>query len=538
MKRPLFNIVDILLSTDAYKLDHRRQYPVGTEYVYSNLTARGSRIDGVDATVFFGLQSWLLDFSQKWDEFFQLSEQQLEKVLKLYSDEVCNLLGVTECDTSHFRDLHALGYLPLRIRALEEGTVTPLRVPYLTVENTDPRFFWLTNYVETELSAEMWQPITSATIAWRARRLLDRQAERSGACRDDVSAQGHDFSCRGMAGMHAAARSGMGHLLSFTGSDTLPAVRMIRDHYLAEDDKNIASSIPATEHSVMMVDGPDGEFDTYKRLITEVYPSGPVAIVSDTWNLWNVIHEYLPRLKETIMSRDGSVIIRPDTGDPQKILLGDPDAPVGTPERQGVVHALWEKFGGTVNDKGFKILDPHIGVVYGDSITYERARDITDALIDAGFVSTTVTLGFGSFTYQYQTRDTFNMAMKATWVQVNGEGRNLIKYPVTGDGVKKSATGRLAVRHMMNGKLYLVEKAQAWQEGDPTLSVVFENGALPSLTTFRNIRQNLAYYTKMYDRWSENSISEEDYERWRVSERHTQPLDHSLLPQKCIPGHV
>ena len=491
--------VDTLLSTASYKLDHRRQYPEGTEFVYSNLTARGTRIPGIDATVFFGLQAFMVDLQERWQVFFSLNGFDLADVLVKYRKTVCDLLGVDTFDTTHIRDLHSLGYLPLRVRAVKEGTLVPLRVPYLTVENTDPRFFWLTNYLETELSAALWQPITSATIAWRARQLLDIRAVTSASDLSAVDYQGHDFSCRGMAGMAAAAASSAGHLLSFKGSDTLSAVRYVNRFYGMDDDSPIASSIPATEHSVMMADGREGEFGTFERLL-DVYPSGAVSIVSDTWDIWKVINEFLPKLKNRIMERDGKIVIRPDTGDPLLILCGDPDAPEGSPENVGVVDALWNVFGGTVNDKGYRELDPHIGVVYGDSITFERADLITAALMRKGYASTTVTLGFGSFTYQYQTRDTFNMAMKATWIQVNGEGRNIDKDPITGDGVKKSATGRLAVRHMMDGSLYLVEKAEPWQEEDETLELVFEDGALHRTQSFDQVRNWLTYSKGIYGR--------------------------------------
>lgn len=503
MTQPLTaRVLDTLLATDSYKLDHRRQYPPGTEFVYSNLTARGTRIPAVDATVFFGLQALLADLHARWQEFFGLEPSDVDTVLADYEAEVCRLLGVLSFDTSHLRDLHELGYLPVRIRAVREGTLVPLRVPYLTVENTDPRFFWLTNYLETELSAGLWQPITSATIAWRARRLLDARARQSGAPAPAVCTQGHDFSCRGMAGLPAAAASSAGHLLSFTGSDTLGAVRFVERFYGVDDPNTpIATSIPASEHSVMMADGPDGEYATFRRLL-DTYPTGSVSIVSDTWNLWRVLHTYLPELREKIMARTGgAVVIRPDTGDPLKILCGDADAAHGSPERLGVVRSLWETFGGTVNDKGFRELDPHIGVVYGDSITFERAEAITAALLRMGFVSTTVTLGFGSFTYQYQTRDTFNMAMKATWVRVDGQGRDLVKDPITGDGMKKSATGRLAVRRMMSGQPYLVQQAQPWQEADETLEEVYRDGAVLRRWTFDRVRAELAHSTGTYEAW-------------------------------------
>ena len=198
--------LDVLMDTDAYKLDHRRQYPAGTEYVYSNLTARGSRIPGVSWTAFFGLQAYLRDLNQRWSAFFAAD---VDEVCRAYVDRVTQVLGPNDVGAEHIRQLYAYGRLPLRVRALPEGTIVPVGVPYLTVENTAPEFFWLTNYIETEMSAALWQPITSATTAWRNRTLLDARARATGADPAAVDWQGHDFSFRGMAGSAAAAASGM-----------------------------------------------------------------------------------------------------------------------------------------------------------------------------------------------------------------------------------------------------------------------------------------------------------------------------------------
>lgn len=490
--------LDTLLATDAYKLDHRRQYPKGTEFVYSNLTARGTRLPDVDATVFFGLQAYLRQLQQRWQVFFDLGPDELDAVLTAYEKFVTALLGPNDIGAEHFRQLHPLGYLPLRVKAVKEGALVPLRVPYLTVENTDSRFFWLTNYLETELSAQLWQPITSATLAWRNRTLLDRRAALSGD-EDAVKFQGHEFAYRGMTGTEAAAASGAGHLLSFCGTDTLPAIRYIQQYYPGNDGELIGASVPATEHSVMCAGGQDGELQTFDRLL-QLYPAGTLSVVSDTWNLWRVLTEYLPARADEIRSRKGKLVIRPDSGDPELILCGDPNAPAGTPEHQGVVRLLAETFGTVMNDKGYRELDPHVGAIYGDSITYERADAITRNLMDQGFSSTAVVFGFGSYTYQYQTRDTFKMAVKATWVQVDGQGRDILKDPITDDGSKKSATGRLSVRRRDDGRPYLIEHAD--HECDDELQIVFENGQLLRSHTFAEVRANLRRDSVIREGWT------------------------------------
>lgn len=504
MNDTINRVIDTLLATDAYKLDHRRQYPDGTEVVFSNLTARGTRIPGVDATVFFGLQALLTQITERWDEFFSLDAASLDAVLAQYDSIVTALLGANEVGTDHFRTLHGIGHLPLRVKAFREGALVPLRVPYFTIENTDPRVFWLTNYLETELSAELWQPITSATLAWRNRSLLDERAEASGDP-DAVDFQGHDFSCRGMAGMYAAAASSAGHLLSFRGTDTLSAIRFI-DRYYPGDNGVVAGSCPATEHSVMCAGGRDSEFETFERLL-DIYPSGILAVVSDTYDLWQVCTDFLPRLKSKITARDGKLVIRPDSGEPELILCGDPSAPEGSPAHRGVVNLLADEFGTVLNDKGFRDLDPHIGAIYGDSITFERADAITANLMRQGFASTAVVFGYGSFTYQYQTRDTFKMAMKATWVQVNGQGRDIQKDPVTDDGTKKSATGRLAVRRSTDGLPYLIEHADPGQEADQELRLVYENGKMLQQSSFATVRNTLREETGLYVRRNQPSAA-------------------------------
>ncbi|SLK65899.1 putative nicotinate phosphoribosyltransferase [Mycobacteroides abscessus subsp. bolletii] len=492
--------LDTLLATDAYKLDHRRQYPDGTEFVYSNLTARGTRVPGINATVFFGLQAYLQRLTQDWQVFFDLTADELEPVLAGYERFVTALLGPNTVGVQHFRDLHTLGYLPLRVRAVREGSLVPLRVPYLTVENTDSRFFWLTNYFETQLSAELWQPITSATIAWNNRKLLDERAAESGD-ETAVQFQGHDFSYRGMAGDAAAAASGAGHLISFTGTDGLPAIRFIERFYPGNGEALIGASVPATEHSVMCAGGQDGELATFDRLLS-LYPEGILSVVSDTWDLWRGLTEYLPARKEQIMARDGKLVIRPDSGDPELILCGDPAAPEGSPARKGVVNLLAETFGTVTNAKGYRELEPHIGAIYGDSITFERADAITRNLMVQGYASTTVVFGFGSYTYQYQTRDVFKLAVKATWVQIDGVGHDILKDPVTDDGSKKSATGRLAVRRAMSGEPYLIEHADADQEADNELKLVFEDGKLLRQYSFTEVRETLTRETGVYQRYS------------------------------------
>ena len=474
-----------LTTTDAYKLDHRRQYPPGTTRVYSNWTNRKSRIPGIDSVVHFGLQAYIQHhLEDMFEPFFAADEQ---TVADLYYEFLIRQLGsdrAGEIGVSHILALHRLGYLPLRICGLPEGTLVPIRVPSFTVENTHDDFAWLTNYFETPTSTNYWLPSTSATLAKKFRKVLDAAAERTGATAERVDFQAHDFSARGMSSFESSAASAAGHLLSFRGTDTCDARRWI-DRYYGGD--YTASSIPATEHSVMSAGTAWlGEFETFERLL-DLYPTGTIAIVSDTYDLWRVCTEYLPRLKDKILARDGKLVIRPDSGDPVKILLGDGEASEGSPAHIGVVQLLWRIFGGTFNEKQYQVLDPHIGVIYGDSINLQRAEEITECLEYCNFVSTTVTLGVGSFTYQYQTRDTFGSAMKATWAEIDGKGINIFKDPITDDGTKKSATGRLAVAKSPWSGLRLIENAPPEQERLSRLQPIWENGKFLKRQSFPDI---------------------------------------------------
>lgn len=408
--------------------------------------------------------------------------------MREYKEVVEDALGGPLPSYEHIEYVHGLGCLPLRIRAVPEGTLVPIGVPMLTVESTDPKCYWLTNWLETLLSASLWQSCTSATIAHRFRILLDKHADKTGMPKDFVNWQGHDFSFRGMSSLESAILSGMGHLLSFSGTDTIPAIMGLKQYY-AFNGVGVGS-VPATEHAVMCAGTQESELETFRRLINEVYPSGIVSIVSDTWDLWKVLAEYMPILKDDIMRRDGKVVIRPDSGDPVDIICGEAFAK-NEAAAKGVVELLWETFGGTVNDKGFKVLDPHIGVIYGDGITLERADAICSGLANKGFASQVV-FGIGSYTYQYNTRDTFGMAMKATYVEANGKPYDIFKDPITDDGIKKSAKGLLAVQEK-DGDLTLKQQATRSVEVNHNfMKTVFLNGALWRGDTYGTIEQRLA----------------------------------------------
>jgi nicotinamide phosphoribosyltransferase len=237
----------------------------------------------------------------------------------------------------------------------------------------------------------------------------------------------------------------------------------------------------------MCAGGKESEIDTYIRLL-DLYPAGIVSIVSDTWDYWKVLTETLPKLREKIMQRDGKLVVRPDSGDPVKVLVGDPDAPIGSPEYKGTIEVLWDEFGGTITETGYKLLDSHVGVIYGDSITEARATQILAGLEAKGFASGAVVFGMGSYLYQYTTRDTYGFAMKATSIVIDGVQTAIFKDPVTDSGFKKSAVGRLAVEVNERGRLALIDNATPEQEASSLLATVWKDGVFINFQGFDEIR--------------------------------------------------
>ena len=511
-----------LLLVDFYKPSHYFMYPKGMTKLYSNFTPRKSRLEGIDKVVVFSIQHFCLEYLIKQfnDNFFKKNKKE---VIEEYSRHV------KQSTYAHIEALHDLGYLPIEIKSLDEGTLCPIGVPMLTITNTHPDFGWLVNYLETLISCMLWQPITSATIAYEYKKILNKYALETTGHTQDVQWQGHDFSMRGMSSVESAILSGMGHLTSFTGTDTIPAVYQLEKSYGATG--LIGASVPATEHSVMCMGTKESEIETFRRLL-DLYHDAPVlSVVSDTWSLWDVLTKFLPELKEKILSRSGKLVVRPDSGDPVDIICGEilynhnsfPGKTIqgeflkkykitseeyeNSPQAKGVIELLWLVFGGTVNEQGYKVLDPHIGAIYGDSITMDRAVQICERLKAKGFASTNIVLGIGSFTYQYNTRDTFGFAMKATYGEITHqltdgvkeswdqiEPREIFKDPITDDGTKKSKKGLLCVIGNETGfskDITVVDQCTWEQENRGLLTTVFKDGKLVKETTLDEIREKL-----------------------------------------------
>ena len=562
---------------DFYKTGHPAMYPGETTKLVANFTPRSAKYAPVlpqffdNKIVWFGLQGFIKEFflGVFQREFFQAPKAE---ALRKYKRRMDTALGPDAVPVDRLAALHDLGYLPLELRALPEGARVNIKVPPVVFVNTHPDFPWVSTYFETLFSAELWKPSTVATIAFEFRKLLTYFAELTGAPQAFVDWQGHDFSMRGMSGIHDAMRCGMGHLLSFTGTDTVPAIDYAEDYYSADADKElVGGSIPASEHSVMtlrilftlkrLATGrgdamltpaalrrltPEdvarevqritkeleetgyeekglrrlAEREVIREFVTQDYPAGMVSLVSDSFDYWNVITVIAKELKDEILARkpnalgQSRVVFRPDSGDPVRILAGYDDGELARDadgalrmvdgkyvvaatertiteaERKGSVQCLWDIYGGTQTEKGYKMLNDKVGLIYGDSISLPRALEIMRRLAAKGFASSNVVFGIGSYTYNMLSRDTFGWAMKAIYAQVGDEPVDIYKDPATDDGTKKSARGLLRVeREGGDYVLYEQQTLDAFEAGE--LKPVFRNGELLVTTTLAEIRERL-----------------------------------------------
>lgn len=492
--------INPLLLCDTYKLSHRQMLPPGCNLTYTNITARKSRVDGVDNVVVFGLQyfiqEYLIDRFQK--DFFLKPK---EEVVGSFEKFVSSCCGTGVINSDHVSDLYDLGYLPLVIKSVKEGTVCPIGVPFCTVYNTHKNFGWLTNFIETIMQCVLWRAITSATDCKRLRQLGDKFAEETSDALPFVDWQFHTFGMRGSDGLECAILSDAGHLLNFTGSDTVPTLPFMEYYYGAKIGQEIVSmSVPASEHAVVCAYGEEGEIDTFRHIMQDVYPRGILSMISDSWDLTEIINPdngYLVKLKQEILDRDGKLVIRPDSSDktPLEVICGDDKPESKYNERQrpviekGVLRCLDEIFGSTINSKGYKELNAKIGLIYGEALSYELLGKIFDTMKEMGYASTNLTCGIGSAFHMYnRTRDTYSIVCKSTYCEVNGEGRNIFKDPVTDSGSKKSMKGLLKVNTDFS-----VQQECTWdEEGEGILEEVFKDGILLREETLAGIRERLA----------------------------------------------
>ena len=570
---------DTLFLIDIYKAFHKFAYHPRTEEIYSNWIFRNGKYSNVPnegKVTHAGAQVFVMNLMYRWEEFFNAD---IEDLVHDYQMVLGSVLGVAPQDihVDHIRDLHALGYLPLEIKALVEGTLVPYQIPTMSIRNTIAKdgksYFWLTNMLETVWSNEYWPISTSATTATSYMRMFMSWVIEHGVPAGFVPYIAHDFSMRGMMGTDAATLSNLGHMLAgFNGTDTLPGVLAAMKYY----GQLVGNSVNATEHSTecsWIKDGV-GEQEGLKYQLTEVCPTGNLSKVCDTLNLWRYIEEYAAELKPYIMEREGKLVFRPDSGIPELIICGyhiydittdaefnvvreegvtdveflnelidylncdaadgdddmelvaelyfecevllykgvyykltnhiDPiieENIISRAEAVGVYQLLWEIFGGTevshtnplTNEtKKLKLLDEHVGCIYGDSITHQRAKDIGDRLLKKGFIPLMV-FGIGSFTYQMVSRDTHGGAVKATHALYNdGTSEDLCKDPITDPG-KKSAKGYLYVGMNQDGTYYREDSVtfEKEQHFDNLLRPIFLDGKMLVVDNIGNISNHI-----------------------------------------------
>ena len=453
-------MTSILLNADSYKASHFLQYPENTTAVSSYIESRGGVFE---STVFFGLQMFIKQYL-----CVPFTQADIEEAA-----EIAGLHGVpfNRVGWQYILDTYA-GYLPIEIQALPEGSVVPTRNALVQVTNTDPNCAWLTSYVETALLRAVWYPTTVATLSRECKKVIRRYLEETADAMDGLPFKLHDFGARGATSEEAAAIGGLAHLVNFTGSDTLGAVVAARRYY---GENMAAFSIPAAEHSTITSWGRDREQDAYENMLKQFAGPGKiVAVVSDSYDLWNAIDTlWGVALKEAVEESGGTLVVRPDSGDPVEIV-------------SGTIEHLMNKFGFAVNARGYKVLPRCVRVIQGDGISLGCIERILEEMKRRKLSADNIAFGMGGELLQKVNRDTQKFAMKACAVCVNGTWRDVFKDPVTDPG-KRSKAGRQAVVRHADGS-WLTLRESELGEGENLLRVVFRNGSLLSDQTLASIR--------------------------------------------------
>lgn len=484
-----------MLLIDFYKAVHAEMLPEKITKSVSYFTPRMSRVNRWDSVVMFGLQgfikTYLVDYFN--DEFFN---KPFDEVIGGYKRVMDATLGENAYKIEKIEKLHKLGYLPIEIVALPEGTIVPMHVPMFGITNTHKDFAWLPQSLESLISAESWHPMIAATVGYTYRQIVDYYYDLT--CDDETSrarALGA-FDFRGEECTDSAIKAGAGWCLSFLNTATVPTIPYLEKNYKCDCTKEpVAFGSPSTEHSVMCsnfaVDG--DEITLLRRLLTEVYPNTSFSAVLDSYDYWNVIDNILPQLKPEILAHNGCMLMRGDSGDCVEVVTK-------------TVFKLWEEFGGTTNSKGYKVLNPHVKAIYGDSITVQRCEQIYKILMENGFACSNVALGVGSFSFQCIeedgilkpfTRDTFSSCIKATYCEIDDKPFQIFKNPKDG-GFKKSQKGCCVVVKGSDDKLIYVD-GRTWEEAHVSgedakvnlLQPVFKDGQLIKEQSLAEIRDIL-----------------------------------------------
>ena len=479
-----------MLLIDFYKAVHAEMLPKGITKSVSYFTPRMSRVEMWDKVVMFGLQgfikAYLIDYFN--EEFFN---KPFETVIGEYKRIMNATLGEQAYKIDKIENLHKLGYLPIEIVALDEGSLVPMKVPMFGITNTHKDFAWLPQSLESLISAEIWHPMLSATVGYTYRQIVNKYYDMT--CDDNISksrALGA-FDFRGEECLQSAEKAGAGWCLSFLNTATVPTIPYLENYYNCDCTKEpVAFGSPSTEHSVMCSNyAVDGDEETLiRRLLTEIYPNTSFSAVLDSYDYWNVVENILPKLKNEILAHNGCMLVRGDSGDCVEVVTK-------------TVFKLWDIFGGSINSKGYKVLDPHIKAIYGDSITIQRCEQIYKILTENGFACSNVALGVGSFSFQCVeengilkpfTRDTFSSCIKATYCEIDGKPYPIYKNPKEG-GFKKSQKGCCIVKRGIEGDFEYLD-GYSWKDTQidtNELRTVFKDGQMVREQSLAEIRNKL-----------------------------------------------
>ena len=448
---------NLILDTDSYKLSHYKQYPPNTEHVFSYIESRGGAFD---STLFFGLQKALIELNKHfptWDDFNEAKSLAKEHGVPF--------------NEAGWQDLIALGYFPLEIRAVPEGSVIPAKNVLVTVVNTDARFYWLTSYLETSLLRAVWYPTTVATLSFECKKVIQRYMLATCDSTDGLGFKLHDFGARGVSSEESAGIGGAAHLVNFLGTDTLSAIRCAAHFYNAGV---CGYSIPATEHSTITSWGRANELEAYRNVLKK-FPEGLVACVSDSYDIFNAVKNlWGDELRCEVLSRKGTLVIRPDSGDPEDIL------PI-------LLDKVGERFGYSINTKGYKVLNDKVRLIQGDGVNLASLARILEIMSTKGWSTENIAFGMGGGLLQQLNRDTLKFAMKNSAVRVNGQWQDVYKDPITDHG-KRSKKGIL---DLQQGKTVTIEPELLFaQRASSDLQIVYRNGELYNTMDFQQIRDN------------------------------------------------
>lgn len=480
-----------LILTDWYKQFHYEQYNPKVNRMVSYFTPRGTRIDSEQKVTIALLQGFIKEYLiENFNEtFFKGS---LKKALKLYKRLAKRCVGKQFVSKDKFIDLYNLGYLPIEIWAIPEGTRVPIGCPMIQITNTHPDFMWCVNFIESLMSCEIWYPMIVANVGFNYRQVVNKWFDKT--VEDNVPRNSaiSEFGFRGNTSLQSAVKASSAFLLSFTKTSTIPAVDYLEEYYDCDiDEEAVGNGMVSTEHSVMCsntaIDG--NEVDFLRKLLTEIYPTGNFSAVLDSYDYYNVLKNILPTLKDEILSRKGTFFVRGDSGDIVDIVCN-------------TVEILWDIFGGEINSKGYRVLDNHIRAIYGDSVTIEGADEIYKRLESMGFASNNVALGAGSFSmlcmkindklYPF-TRDTFNSCVKATYCEADGKPVHIFKDPKTDSGVKKSHKGCCKVFRDKDGEISFIDGLDFNEDlkTDNLLIPVFKDGKMLKEYSLQEVRNRL-----------------------------------------------